>query len=350
MYNTHVSYPLSTYKRHKLAYAFFLTKDILSLALAEDIKDLTPSELLKLIKDISTVPDSSYHLGPLDIQFYFLSRETSEPVLLTSKSYYLLGRSKESKILIHGWLENHKRSWYKAIAEEFLKYNDCNVIEVDWEQPARLPYLHSSTITKDVGNLVGEFIASSKISPKNVHLIGHSLGSHVAGFAGKKVFQDTGMKVGRISGLDPAGPAFRHPSVTSKDRLDKDDAEIVDVLHTDAGAYGYEDPIGTLDIYINGGRRIQPGCMEEWPSSSSLGSIVEKTFCSHARSTKYFKEWISKGKFDCRFCQPILGVIIHDETCLLSEANEVLSANDITVDTVGVCFTETNKEEPYLME
>ncbi|XP_066142156.1 phospholipase A1-like [Euwallacea fornicatus] len=321
-----------------------------TFGLAEDIKDFTPSELLKLIKDISTAPDSSYQLDPLDVQFYFLSREISEPVLLTLESNDLLDGSKETKILIHGWLENHKRSWYKAIAGEYLKGNDYNIIQVDWEQPARLPYLHSSKITKDVGNLVGKFIANSNIYPKNVHLIGHSLGSHIAGFAGKRVFQDTNMKIGRISGLDPAGPAFRHPFVTNKDRLDNDDAEIVDVLHTDAGAYGYEDPIGTLDIYINEGRRIQPGCMEEWSSPPSLGSIVEKTFCSHARSTKYFREWISKGKFRCRFCQSILGVIFNDGKCSLSQADEILGANDVTVDTVGICFAETNKEEPYLME
>ena len=46
------------------------------------------------------------------------------------------------------------------------------------------------------------------VDPKMIHLIGHSLGCHVAGIAAKAVFQDTGSKIGRISALDPASPQY----------------------------------------------------------------------------------------------------------------------------------------------
>ena len=66
-----------------------------------------------------------------------------------------------------------------------------------------------------------------------VHLIGHSLGAHVVGFLGKAV-QERGLpKLARITGLDPAQPAFDLAGPAG--RLDKGDAEVVDVVHTNSG-------------------------------------------------------------------------------------------------------------------
>ena len=62
---------------------------------------------------------------------------------------------------------------------------------------------------------------------KTFHIIGHSLGSHVAGYAGERL-----KGLGRITGLDPAGPYYEWmpPEV----RLDPTDAEFVDAIHSDA--------------------------------------------------------------------------------------------------------------------
>jgi len=48
------------------------------------------------------------------------------------------------------------------------------------------------------------------VEAKMIHLIGHSLGCHVAGIAGKRMFAETGQKIGRISGLDPAAPSYQN--------------------------------------------------------------------------------------------------------------------------------------------
>ncbi|MXQ82046.1 hypothetical protein E5288_WYG012500 [Bos mutus] len=54
-----------------------------------------------------------------------------------------------------------------------------------------------------------------------------SLGAHISGFVGK-IFHG---RVGRITGLDPAGPQFSGKPSTG--RLDYTDADFVDVIHTD---------------------------------------------------------------------------------------------------------------------
>lgn len=71
-----------------------------------------------------------------------------------------------------------------------------------------------------------------------VYFIGHSLGAHVCGQTANLLKRDsnwdTFWTVERITGLDPAKPCFTDitdPAV----RLDKEDAEFVDVIHTQVG-------------------------------------------------------------------------------------------------------------------
>ena len=58
-------------------------------------------------------------------------------------------------------------------------------------------------------------------------LVGHSLGAHALGFAGKSYLKSTGVKLARIVALDPAAPCFK--GVDEENRLSKDDANFVQV-------------------------------------------------------------------------------------------------------------------------
>lgn len=91
----------------------------------------------------------------------------------------------------------------------------------------------------------------------NIHILGHSLGAHIAGFVGSNLDG----KIARITGMDPARPDFEAPHLRApKDRLDTSDAKFVDVIHTCAGTAGFVRPLGHVDFYPNGGSFRQPGC------------------------------------------------------------------------------------------
>ena len=62
-------------------------------------------------------------------------------------------------------------------------------------------------------------------------MVGHSMGAHLASYIGSTL-KDLGLgKLGRITGLDPAGPHFENAD--PRVRLDPEDALFVDAIHTD---------------------------------------------------------------------------------------------------------------------
>lgn len=79
----------------------------------------------------------------------------------------------------------------------------------------------------------------------NLVVVGHSLGAHIAGMAGKKL-RTNGRKIGAIIGLDPAGVLFDVNETNY--RLADTDADYVQVIHTDIDdgrlALGIGQPIG----------------------------------------------------------------------------------------------------------
>lgn len=92
---------------------------------------------------------------------------------------------------------------------------------------------------KPAGEDIAEFFVTlvrSGAIPKlrHIHFLGISMGAHVAGATGYEIEKLTGGdKLGRITGLDPAGPGFTSWDGKKPDDmtivLDADDAEFVDV-------------------------------------------------------------------------------------------------------------------------
>lgn len=98
---------------------------------------------------------------------------------------------------------------------------------------------------------------------ENIHLVGFSLGSHLAGLAGRSVQALTKGKyiLPRISGLDPAGPLWYNLlEKLDQEHIRKSDAKLVDIIHTDGNWAGTKKPTGSIDFWPNGGVGPQPGC------------------------------------------------------------------------------------------
>ena len=107
-------------------------------------------------------------------------------------------------------------------------------------------------------------------------IIGHSLGAQTCGFFGKSFFKITGTKLASIVGLDPAGPIFEEFDQYEKtQKLYRDDADFVQVIHTDTNKYGHTEPMGHVDYYLNDGA-IQPADI-----LSSCGATTSSNSCSH---------------------------------------------------------------------
>ncbi|XP_026316580.1 uncharacterized protein LOC113227790 isoform X4 [Hyposmocoma kahamanoa] len=185
-------------------------------------------------------------------------------------------------IYIHGFTDDPSKNSFTNISTALFSQGLCNVLALDGSSLIHWLYLRSTTYVRLMGEKLGEVLASmtqSGVDPTQIHVIGHSLGSHIAGFTGKQFTKLTGMRVGRISGLDPAGPCFSH--VDDDLRLKETDADYVDVIHTDAGVFGLKDPVGHVDYYPNAGAQ-QPNCFFQT--------------CSHSRAWLYYAESVVDPK------------------------------------------------------
>ncbi|XP_075226062.1 pancreatic triacylglycerol lipase-like [Lycorma delicatula] len=185
---------------------------------------------------------------------------------------------KEIKIIIHGWRNHGNSTLNRSIRNAYLTVSDVNVISVDWEQLSRKPYPVARLLVRNLGDKIArmvDFFVKLGVPLQNIHLIGHSLGAHIAGIAGQKIL--TG-NLSRITGLDPAGPLFYS---NNEGRLDESDAQFVDVIHTSGLCLGYFAPVGHVDFYPNRGIPVQPGC--------GLDVIGR---CSHQRSYWLYAESI----------------------------------------------------------
>ncbi|XP_014262410.1 pancreatic lipase-related protein 2-like [Cimex lectularius] len=269
------------------------------------------------VSTLRPVP-APYEPGDIDTSMILYTRKYQKgspvslwPVPQFDKQVYNKDRPK-TIFITHGFASNGEADWILNLKDVLLKKTDANVFIVDWKNGSSLMnYFQAASNTRIVGAEINRFaqkLIEDGLDVKKIYLIGHSLGAHTMAYAAKRIKNvnnqtdsTNGTRVGRLTALDPAQPCFEFTD--SSVRLDSEDADFVDVFHTDARpflplfGFGMMSPAGDVDYYFAGGS-LQPGCISNaLPNKiTSLEDIRNMTVevidgivsCSHGRSHQYF--------------------------------------------------------------
>ncbi|XP_037946479.1 lipase member H-A-like [Teleopsis dalmanni] len=245
------------------------------------------------------------------------------------------------KIIVHGFLGSRSHSSIKPLANAYLAQGVANVFIADWQDLANLDYHNSrraiSKVAKHFAEALYEFLNKHEIEYNQVHIIGHSLGAHIAGNIGR-FFNGS---LGRITGLDPALPLF---TPISLDGLRSNDAHFVDVIHTDFPIFGDLTPRGTVDFYPNFGYTQQKGCGDvDLLAASKL--LLEGYSCSHNRAVVLYAESIELPKnFPALPC-PLSSIQFRNlDVCLTK-----LSQNDLNLTSLVEAISKMDETQVVYM-
>jgi len=170
-----------------------------------------------------------------------------------------------------------------------------------WEWPLSHKYDQAAKNAVDVGRYVGLCLgqlANEGLLDNRIHLVGHSLGAHLMGKAGRVFHGQYGLPIDRITGLDPAGPRWTDGPISDpidelgNNTLGTSSASFVDIIHSNAHerpsvivinpSLGLGRQLGHMDFFPDGGFQ-QPGCGHSVVALYQCGSS-----CDHSRAIKYY--------------------------------------------------------------
>lgn len=200
----------------------------------------------------------------------------------------LYNASNSLVVIIHGFKGSANESSFLNIKDAYLGRGGWNVMLLDWSPLSKVDkYLTAVQNADHVGQWFAEFfnemISKNLTDSTTTHLVGFSIGSHIAGLIGKRV----NGTLAKIFALDPAYPLYYRRN--SNDRLDVNDAEFVQVIHTSGNFISFEDSVGHVDFYPNSGKLPQPLCLHSNRGTAGM-EFISVMLCSHKISVHYFAE------------------------------------------------------------
>ena len=104
------------------------------------------------------------------------------------------------------YLEFHRICCFLLADAELLSISACNILSIQW--PSGSAYFvidyyhvvwHVPVVGKEASTLLHLLQELKGATHDHVHIIGHSLGAHIAGFVGKNVR----VPIARITGMSP---------------------------------------------------------------------------------------------------------------------------------------------------
>ncbi|XP_049296733.1 pancreatic lipase-related protein 2-like [Anopheles funestus] len=239
-----------------------------------------------------------------------------------------------TRMIIHGWLGTQNSEINRLTRSALFFTGNYNIIYVDWSVGSVDEFYPNSrqlvyAVAAAASNILDYLERYFSINKRDVVVVGHSLGAHVAGNVGK---WQSGA-IGTIIGLDPALPFF---AGNAPDRIMASDADYVEIIHTNGGVLGFMDPIGDADFYPNFGR-VQPGC------GADVGGS-----CAHARAVHFYVESIlSRHGFIGQQCQAFQN--IRDGMCTQTGVSSRMGGEPPNVDgaPTGIFFLQTSNSFPF---
>lgn len=197
-----------------------------------------------------------------------------------------LDKVKKFIVFIGGFKSNINKRTEDRIRDAFRNYPNSYLIIFDHSPYTNdndgniKSYERSVKYVYYIGRAVAQFLtglSEGGVSPKNIHAIGHSLGSQILGHAGEIFIANTGRKISRITALDPAGPCFSKSFI--KEQIRSGVAEYVEVYHCNAGGLGTSSVLADIDFFVNRNGQSQPNC--KTPLVPGIFDSSKAAKCSH---------------------------------------------------------------------
>lgn len=220
------------------------------------------------------------------------------------------------------------------VREAYFENGDFNVIVVDWSVGADTTLLVTArNRVAPVGGTVAMLISMltrSGFDIGNLYIIGHNLGAHVAGFAGKNYIGEE--RIAAIVALDASLSNFSNDR--PEERLAVGDAVYVESIHTNAGQQGFDWPLGDASFYPNFGNR-QGGCGVDVTGN-----------CAHNRAIELFAESINTQiHFWSRQCSAYKDILV--EQCTAAGIDRKMGGQPVDTLARGIYWLTTNNASPF---